>query len=144
MEKDNKIEQETRNDFMYPETAKEALDRFESGGNVFVPELGGFGPSYEIAIWFSIFRMIKKYHNKNISHWVKSDKFTDGSDKALRNETQGLGYGLSGAQAGVIKHFSYRVITQGWRKIVKEVPQDRLIQISKYVPMWREHVTIER
>ena len=138
-----KSDEEVRIDFMYPKTAKEALDKFEMGGNVFVPELGGFGPSYELGIWFSIFRVIKKYHNKDLSHWIKNEKFTNASDNDLSDAIRDLGYGLSGAQAGAIKSFSYKVITQGWRKFVKEIPQDKLIQVCKYVPQWREHVTIE-
>ena len=128
---------------MYPKTAKEAIDRFESGDAVLVPELGGFGPNYELAIWFGVFSVIKRYHDKNLSHWIKKRKFTDASDKDLYKVLDDKRYGLSIMQAVAIKKFSYHVITQGWRKIVKEIPQDRLIQVSKYVPHWREHIVVE-
>lgn len=120
-----------REDFLYPETAKEASDRFEKGENVFVVELGGFGPGYEHAIWIAMFKVIKSYHKEDMKKWVTRDgkSFVKNVDdklmRILRNQD------LTGAQFEVIKHTSYHLMRYGWREMMKKALEDRVIQVNK-------------
>ncbi len=131
----------------YPVTAKEALDNLEKGGILSVPELGGLGPSYELAIWFGIMRMIKHYHDEDVTQWVdektkqfkknaktKSFDIVDDKLTAICKDLQ-----LSMMQAGVIKRSSYYIIKDGWRKVLTQQGKtDKHIQLSKWVPKYEE------
>ena len=128
-----------RSELLYPETAKEALDKFEKGEVITVVELGGLGPGYEQVIWIGIFRLIKKCHNEDVSKWVdrqskkfkkvKGEKYLDVVDDKLIESCEDLC--LSGAQAGVIKHTAFQLLMYGWRSMLMKAPKDRLIQINK-------------
>lgn len=117
-------------DYLYPETAKEALDKWDSGGSIFTIEMGGMGPGYEQAIHVAVFEVIRKLHNKKLpnekTHQKELQKVFDDS---IPN-----GLGLSGAQANAIKQVASKALILGWRKMMDSVPQDRKIQVSKNFP----------
>jgi hypothetical protein len=116
--------------YLYPKTAKEALDKWDSGTSIFTVEMGGMGPGYEQAIHIGVFEVIRKLHNKKLpdekTHQKELQKIFD--DSIPR------GLGLSGAQAGAIKQVASKALILGWRKMMDSVPQDRKIQVSKNFP----------
>lgn len=131
------IEQENIDEILYPETAKEALDKFEKGEVITVVELGRLGPRYEQAIWFSIFELIKKCHKEDVSKWVdekgkikKSEVNNNENiiDDKLRNVCGGLV--IFDAQAEIIKKTTFQLLMYGWRNMMLKAPKDNMIQIS--------------
>lgn len=117
-------------DYLYPKTAKEALDKWDSGVSIFTIEMGGMGPGYEQAIHIAVFEVIRKLHDKKLpneeTHQKELQKvFDDAIPKGL---------GLSGAQAGAIKQVASKALILGWRKMMDTVPQDRKIQVEKNFP----------
>lgn len=48
---------------LIPETAADALARWDEGDTVFTVEMGGFGPGYEQAIQLLVFEMIRDHIN---------------------------------------------------------------------------------
>lgn len=120
---------------LHPETAKEALDRWDKGEILFTVEMGGLGPSYEQVIQVLVFEMIRD----NLTVVLppeSSDEFEAFSasfgDTAVNRTNDKMGY--SGAQADAAKTIAYRALRDGWRAMLESAPEDRLIQISKTFP----------
>jgi hypothetical protein len=131
--------EQKRIEFMYPETAKDALDRFEKGENLSVVELSGIGPGHEQSIWIGIFRMIKAYHTEDMDTWIKGEPSTKypgrtTTDEKLLDVASDLN--LSGAQAEAVKQTAWQLMKYGWRTQMLKAPKDRLIQICKNMPKY--------
>jgi len=130
-------------DYLFPKTAKQALERWDSGANIFTIELGGFGPGYEQTIHIGVFELIRSItKNKKDEQILKMDENDWDTkdqllDKHLMDISEKYDLGLSGAQAGAIKRFTYNILEKGWREVVKdEKYKDRLIQVSKNWPKY--------
>lgn len=120
----------------HPQTAADALKRWDEGQGVFTIEMGGIGPGYEQAIQILVFEIIRD----NLGATLPDENDKDASkafwdkfgDESIHRTNEKLGY--SGAQVGAAKQVAYRALRQGWEAMLKTVPQDRLIQVSKNLP----------
>lgn len=114
-----------------PETAEEALKRWDAGETVFTVEMGGLGPSYEQCIHVAAFELIRGLLREGPIDWDDdSDDLIARADKILRASPRVKELGLSGAQAGAAQNLAFRTLRVGWAKAINEVP-DRLIQVSQ-------------
>ena len=121
-------------DYLYPKTAAEALHKWDAGGPVFTIELGGLGPGYEQAIHVLVFELIRDYKDSPLANFAPEDRdaWSRWGEPAVDrlNET----CGFSGAQVGAAKNYAYQVLKHGWRHMVMQAPDDRLIQVSRSFP----------
>ena len=116
----------------HPQTAKDALARWDKGESVFSIEMGGLGPSYEQAIQILIFELIRDNAEKPLPEPKSADAETWG-DATVSRIDEDCG-GFSGAQVGAARSVAYRAIRDGWEKMLESAPQDRRIQVSKSFP----------
>lgn len=120
----------------HPQTAADALKQWDDGRGVFTIEMGGIGPSYEQCIQILVFEIIRD----NLKTQFPDEKDKDASkefwekfgEESITRTDGKTGY--SGAQVGVAKQVAYRALRDGWEGMLKSVPQDRLIQVSKHFP----------
>ena len=128
-----KLDAATEN-YLYPETATDALVKWDSGSPIFTVELGGLGPRYEQAIQILVFELIRDYGNRPLREFKNGDEAWHewGSD-AIKRCDESVG-GFSDAQVGAAKSFAYQVLKYGWRHILLKAPDDRRTQVSKYFP----------
>lgn len=121
---------------IYPETASEALFRWDSGSPVFTVSMGGLGPGYEQAIQMLVFEIIRDHKDDALpsenSQELKAWWSAFGEKAITRTDKQAGGY--TGAMVGAAKNLAYRGIRDGWAKMLKGAPQDRLIQVAKKFP----------
>lgn len=136
-------EQNDLYDVLYPKTAKEALEVWDKGNNIFTIELGGFGPGYEQAIHIGVFELIRSItENKKDEKILRMEEIDSEIkdqllDKHLFKISEKYDLGLSGAQAGAIKRFTHLVLIKGWHDVVTDKKyKDRLIQVSKNWPKY--------
>lgn len=132
-----------------PETAREALERWDAGQPVFTAEMGGLGPGYEQVIHIIAFEIVRELLSREPLDWYwakvqaakgnrDSDEgrecraFTDDVEKSVMPKIGHLG--CSGAQFGAAQNLAYIVCRKGWRAALSELPDDRLIQVSKSFP----------
>lgn len=123
----------------HPITAADALDRWDEGKTVFTIEMGGLGPGYEQAIQVLVFEIVRDYLGKEQTFPPEdSPEFADFSskfgDETVHRINKKMG-GFSGAQVGAAKQIAYRGLVMGWEAMIKSIPQDRLIQVSKSFPV---------
>ena len=102
-----------------PETARDALKRWDSGQSLFTVEMGGLGPGYEQAIQILVLEIVRCFLNDpslmDFEHFSRrADKIASELDKDNR-----MG-GFSGAQVGVAKTLAYHYLTKGWRTTLDE------------------------
>lgn len=115
-----------------PETALEALARWDDGKVVWTVSLGGLGPGYEQTIHCLVFEYIRDCASAPLP--TANDYAQWGESTVTRVDPE---LGLSGAQAGMAKRFAYEVLSKGWKVAVEAFERDRRIQISDHWP----HVT---
>lgn len=127
----------------HPQTAKDALARWDDGKTVFTIEMGGIGPGYEQAIQCLVFEIIRgnldtKLPPESDKTALKSfwDTFGDADIHRVNDQ-----YGYSGAQVGAAKQIAYRALRDGWEKMLESAPDDRKIQVSKHFPGMKEATT---
>lgn len=116
----------------HPETAADALARWDSGETVFTIEMGGLGPGYEQAIQMLVFEIIRDNITKPLPEPKSEESKTWGDATVTRCDDQAGGY--SGAMVGAVKHLAYRALRDGWEKTLNSAPIDRYIQVSKNWP----------
>lgn len=103
---------------LYPETALDALQRWDLGDSVFTIEMGGLGPGYEQAIQLLVFEIVRDHHEDKLPDTENKETLdayrrTFG-EKAI-TRTDKLAGGYSGAQVGAAKRIAFRAIRDGWR-----------------------------
>lgn len=121
----------------HPQTASDALARWDKGESVFTIEMGGLGPGYEQAIQILVFEIIRDYKaeelpaegSDKLKEWFKSF-----GDSTVSRIDQRMG-GYSGAMVGAAKQVAYRALRDGWEKMLKIVPDERKIQVSNSFPV---------
>lgn len=120
-----------------PETAKEALARWDAGKSVNSISLGGIGPSYEQCLQIAVFEIIRDCadlplpvpetatprQERSLDHWA---------DATLARIN--LPLGLSGAQWGMAKLFALHVLRDGWRAHRATYPLGRLCIVRRDIP----------
>ena len=114
----------------HPVTTLDALARWDKGDSVFTVEMGGLGPSYEQAIQILVFELIRDMHDKPSP---EGNGFGDWGDPTVRRINKKCG-GFSGAQVVSAKRIAYLAIRDGWAKMLKSAPNNRMIQVSKQFP----------
>ncbi len=137
-EKLTKAEVENLTNYLHPETAKEALERWDENENIFTIEMGGLGPGYEQRIHIAVFEIIRDASVEKLEEYKNA-----GNDHELNEYMNNLLWsnwackklGLSGAQARAAKNLAYYYIIKGYRKTL-EIPEmkERHIQVQKYFP----------
>ncbi len=116
----------------HPQTAEDALKKWDAGENVFTIEMGGLGPGYEQAIQILAFEIIR---DQNGSALPEGETFGNWGDSSVSRIENGKSrFGFSGAQVGAAKQIAFRAIRDGWSAMLDTVPKDRLIQVSKSFP----------
>lgn len=119
----------------HPQTARDALQRWDSGVTVFTIEMGGLGPGYEQAIQVLVFEMLRDYVDVKLpdEHSAEFKEFSRTfGDKTVHRIDEKMG-GYSGAMVGAAKQVAYRALRDGWDKMLKSAPDDRRIQVSNHV-----------
>jgi hypothetical protein len=113
-----------------PETCEEALARWDRGEPVFTAEMGGLGPGYEQCIQIMAFEAIRGVIGKELP--AEKEPLNKLFDDAMKESVARLH--PSGAQFGAAKNLAYCVLSRGYRKALLELPEDRLIQVSRELP----------
>ena len=133
-----------------PETAAEALARWDAGEAVFTAEMGGLGPGYEQCIHIMAFEVVRELLKRAPLDWYweavaaaetgdgearhTARAFSDDVEKTVLALPLVKNIGSSGAQWGASQNLAYIVVHKGWAKALSELPDDRLIQVSKHWP----------
>jgi hypothetical protein len=119
-----------------PETAAEALARWDDGKIVGTVEMGGFGPGYEQAIHVAAFELIREGLTLDRPTDLNDDAgwqaFAERLDKLPHSWMHNLG--LSGAQYGAAFELAAKTLCLGWRRAVELAPNDRHILVSRAWP----------
>ncbi len=118
---------------LIPETAREALERWDAGEPVFTAEMGGLGPGYEQCIHIAAFEVIRDHLDTELPE-KGSDDWRGWGDESIRRASEEFNLGMSGAQAGAARNIAARTLVHGWAAALNELPKDRLIQVSKTFP----------
>jgi len=120
---------------LYPETALDALAKWDAGESVMTVEMGGLGPGYEQCIHIMAFEIIRKWGGKRdeilaMPKAERWDALVGGIPKAIMEEI-----GPSGAQVGAASNLAWITIDRGWRAAIEDpAVKDRHIQVSKAYP----------
>ncbi len=114
-------------------TAREMVEKWDSGETLFTIEMGGLGPGYEQAIHICVFDIMRELLDTPLPEDEKElDKlFNDVADKVC------VGKGYSGAQVGQARNLAYRYLSKGSKATLDSLPEemrDRIIQVSKHFP----------
>lgn len=120
----------------HPQSAADALARWDKGETVFTIEMGGLGLGYEQAIQVLVFEMIRDNLDKPLPDQNSPEfkAFSDSfGDSTVHRIDEKMG-GYSGAQVGAAKQIAYRALRDGWEKMLKSAPNDRHIQVSNKIP----------
>lgn len=118
---------------LYPKTAREALEKWDTGESIFTVEMGGLGPGYEQVIHIACFELIRDNLNRKLPPEKTSEKwYPNWGDKTFKRINGKLG--MSGAQAGVAKSMAYQYLKYGYAHMIEKAPKDRHIQVSKHFP----------
>lgn len=115
----------------HPQTALDALARWDRGDSVFTVEMGGLSPGYEQAIHILVFELIRDNGNLPIPNGDK--EWRSWGDATVKRIDEAIG-GFSGAQVGAAKTLAFRAIRDGWEKMLESAPKERQIQVSKAFP----------
>ena len=119
---------------LIPETAEQALERWDAGDTVFTVSMGGLGPGYEQCIHILVFETIRD-HIATCKPLPDDDDegAWDGWGDAAANRLD-PDIGFSCAQVGAARNLAARTLRVGWRAALEEVP-DRHIQVSRQMPV---------
>lgn len=121
---------------LVPETCREALEKWDAGDSVPTVEMGGLGLSYEQAIQVLAFELIREYlepphgitkPDQVLAEW--GDHVADRVNAFFRDEKK-VG-SMTGAQVCAAKNLASRLLLNGYRKSLEEIPKDRIIQVSQ-------------
>ena len=130
-----------------PETARAALEMWDRGESVFTAEMGGIGPGYEQCIHVIAFEIVRELLKREPLdwYWEKANRsertadeerecraFVDDVEAAVMPRVRHLG--MSGAQWGAAQNLAYICVRKGWATALGELPDDRLIQVSRTWP----------
>lgn len=125
-----------------PETAAEALARWDAGEMVGTVEMGGLGPGYEQCIHIIAFELIRAllaadWHTpepypKDKAEQAKIRAAWDAICDSVLVRLDGGGY--SGAQVGAAQNLAAIVLQQGWRVGLDQAGEDRQIMVSRTLP----------
>ena len=117
---------------LYPETAIDALARWDANEPVFTVELRGLGPSHEQCIHVLVFELIRALGGDPLPS--EGTLIREWGDDVSYRVSKELG-GLTGAQVGAATSFAYTVLKTGWRTALESVELDRhIIQVSRAWP----------
>jgi len=114
-----------------PETAAEALAKWDRDDTVWTVEMGGLGPSYEQCIHIAAFELLRamlfepREDVPLIYERMMGLVLLLPSIKALQ---------LSGSQAGAAAHLAANYLVNGYRATCRTFPEERMIQVTKYFP----------
>lgn len=121
---------------IYPDTAREALRRWDAGQSVFTVEMGGLGPGYEQAIQILVFEIIREHIGQHKPLPKPGTSANGWMDSCAHRVSETAG-GFSGAQVGAAKNLAYYYLKDGYAKTLesfKEKDKDRTIQVSNFWP----------
>lgn len=110
-------------------TAQEQLERWDKGWGIWSIEMGGIGPAYEQAIQVCAIEILRD----QINHPLPEGSLRDWAGQTIVRIDKDLG-GLTGAQVGAAKFLAYQWLKVGPAECLKEVEEDRHIQVSKGWP----------
>ena len=123
---------------LYPESAKDAVERWDAGETVWTLEMGGLGPGYEQAIQTFMIEILREavMRGKPAAEYT-NDNWRAMADAVLHTMDKELG-GLSGAQYGGACWLAYQLYSKGWEAVRAEAKKqgdgDRWIQVSTHWP----------
>jgi len=132
-----------------PESAADALARWDAGKTVWTAEMGGLGPGYEQCIHVIAFEIVRELLKHEPIDWAKADAANALKDYDARRRTEWGTFtqqiedavmprvrhlGMSGAQWGAAQSLAYITVRKGWAKALGELPDDRLMQVSRTWP----------
>lgn len=115
---------------MIPETAEEALERWDGGEPVLSVKMGGLGPGYEQAIQTLVFEIIREHRGEALPE-PGSDEARDWAWQTVwrADERLDLG-GVTGAMAGHARSLAFRYLLNGYLSTIESAPDDRKIQVG--------------
>lgn len=124
---------------IFPETAKEALERWDKGDSIFTVEMAGIGPGYEQAIQVLVMEIIREFLKRKMP--LEPTTFHQMSEEIVHRIDEKWG-GFSGVQVGAAMQLASLYIRDGYRVTIynmakhteKENEPSRLIQISNFWP----------
>ncbi len=125
---------------LYPDTAQEWLDKWDSGQSVFTIEMGGIGPGYEQCIHITCAELIRhmlteKYDSSRWSDQAQWDIDREAIRASSFKNEKIMGLGLSGAQFGAAMQLATHFYMHGPRSLLeKKDMKDRTIQVSSNWP----------
>jgi len=113
--------------------------------------MGGLGPGYEQCIHIMAFEVIRELLKREPLDWAAADvanamksyesrrnskwgQFTDRIEKAVLDLPVVKEIGSSGAQWGAAQNLAYITVRKGWATALSELPDDRLIVVSRSWP----------
>lgn len=118
------------NSFVFPETARQALARWDAGLAVFSADMGGLGPSYEQAIQIAVFELVRDHLDVPLP--TAEGEIRKWGEATLARVDSELH--MSPWQQSAARSLAFRVLRDGWRKTLAAVQDDRIIQVSKRFP----------
>lgn len=125
-----------------PETARQALERWDSGDSLWTVEMGGLGPGYEQVIHIAAFELIRKLlliqDNRLPFPDEGSDEWGPLLDRLMTDVNREQELGMSGAQAGASQSLAYKFVMFGYKHMLDQAPQDRLILVDSVWPRKKE------
>jgi hypothetical protein len=112
-----------------PETVDDALAKWDAGEPVFSVEMGGIGPGYEQCIQVVAFELMRELRGVDL----ESPGAHGRADSVAHALSPKLG-GMSCAQVGAAMNLASNFLRKGYRAALRELPDERLIQVSKNFP----------
>ena len=102
--------------------------------------MGGLGPGYEQAIQRLAFEIIREFADEpdldsrlamDAEEVLWKTDFAPRRDAIVHQCDSEPWGGFSGAQAGAASNLAFCVLRRGYRKALRELPSNRLIQVCK-------------
>jgi len=119
-------------DSLYPETAADALAKWDANESIFSVEMGGLGPGYEMAIQGLAFEMIRDLQGIDWAADDAPDRAQEITDATVSRCNALPWGGFSGAQVGAAANIACITSRKGYRAAITDpAVKDRLIQVCK-------------
>jgi hypothetical protein len=126
---------------MMPKSVADAIERWDRGEPITTVEMGGFGPGYEQAIQAFVVEILRDANDANadgVRHFnskgrAAGDAFRALAEKTLSRVNEHLG-GITGMQFGAALELAFMFHRDGWKKVIKTAPRERIIQVSTFWP----------
>ena len=115
------------------ETAQEQLRQWDANETIWTVEMGGMGPGYEQAIQTAAIELIRDNLDKPLPEDGDKEAWRSWGDSTLNRIDDQLG-GLTGAMWGAARNLAARILKFGPKKVLEDLPKDRMIQASKNWP----------